>query len=128
MPPQDARVVQDSMDVDEDHLAGVPPAKTENAKQTQRAQRPGDVLGKEDAAPAEIRVMNHILNMPVSIPVRDAINLMPGVRKLFTQPLRYDVAEALKSSESKNVLVQSQGAAKEGTQPQDSCDADFNLS
>jgi hypothetical protein len=28
--------------------------------------------------------MNHILNMPISIPVRDAINLMPGVRKLFT--------------------------------------------
>jgi hypothetical protein len=62
----------------------MPPSKPNNSKQAPRTQRLGDVLSKEDAAPAEIRVMNHILNMPISIPVRDAINLMPGVRKLFT--------------------------------------------
>lgn len=116
------------MDVDEDHLPRVPPAKPNDAKQTQRAQRLGDVLGKEDAAPAEIRVMNHILNMPVSIPVRDAINLMPGVRKLFTQPLRQDVAEALKSSGSKDVFVNSQDTAMDELEPQDSCRTSSNLS
>jgi len=84
LPPQDARVVQDSIDVDQDHLTGVRPPNPDNSKQVPRAQRLGDVLGKEDAAPAEIMVMNHILNMPISIPVRQAINLMPGVRKLFT--------------------------------------------
>jgi hypothetical protein len=119
LPPQDARVVQDSMDVDNDHLTGVPPPKPDDSKQVPRAQRLGDVLGKEDAAPAEIRVMNHILNMPISIPVREAINLMPGVRKLFTQPLRQEVAEALKAPESKSVFVNSQDAFAEDSDYQD---------
>jgi hypothetical protein len=65
----------------------MPPLKPNNSKQALRAQRLGDVLSKEDATPAEIRVMNHILNIPISIPIRDAINLIPSIRKLFTQPL-----------------------------------------
>jgi hypothetical protein len=128
LPPQDARNVQDSMEVDEDHLTGMPPSKPDNSKQAPRAQRLGDVLGKEDAAPAEIRVMNHILNMPVSIPVRDAINLMPGVRKLFTQPLRQEVADALKTPGRKDVFVNSQDTVAEDIDSQDDGPSSHNLS
>jgi hypothetical protein len=81
------RVVPDSIDMDNDYLTSNAP-KADTLKTALRNQRLGDVLYNTKVAQSEIRVMNHILNMPVSIPVRDAIKLMPGVRKLFTQPIK----------------------------------------
>jgi hypothetical protein len=89
-------VVPDSIDVDDDYLIGNAP-KPDTLKTALWNQRLGDVLYNTEVAQSEIRVINHILNMPVSIPVRDAIKLMLSVRKLFTQLMKQDVADALRT-------------------------------
>jgi hypothetical protein len=88
------RVVPDSIDVDNDHLISNAP-KADTSKTALRNQYLRDVLYNTKVAQSEIRVINHILNMPISIPIRDAIKLMPSIRKLFTQPIKQDIADAL---------------------------------
>ena len=72
------------------------PDDTEKAP---RAKRLTEVLSEGDREAAPIRVLNQYLNTEISISLKEAIDLMLDIRKLFSQPLLRETVEKLRTTD-----------------------------